>query len=172
MTQRGTIYCLDSNCLVEAWNKYYSPDFCEGYWEVLAELGRRKVIFLPEKVQEEIFKKDDTLKKWLQKTRLPVKAIDVSVQECLKAIFAKDPNHRRLVDSSKRRSEADPWVIAHAINEKAVVVTKEDRNADVASPRVKIPNVCDAMGVRWISDFDFIRETNIKFSSELRPPPK
>ncbi|MGM0531632.1 MAG: DUF4411 family protein [Bacteroidota bacterium] len=26
-------YCLDANVLIQAWQKYYSPDICPGYWE-------------------------------------------------------------------------------------------------------------------------------------------
>jgi hypothetical protein len=42
-------------------------------------------------------------------------------------IFAAKPFHRNLVDNTKKRSLADPWVIAHAINENATVVTKEEK---------------------------------------------
>ena len=37
----GKTYCLDTNILVEAWNKYYSPDLCPEYWEIIDELARR-----------------------------------------------------------------------------------------------------------------------------------
>ena len=55
-------------------------------------------------------------------------------------------------------------MIAHAINEKACVVTKEEKVKAINSKRIKIPNVCDNMGVKWINDFQMIEELNIKFS--------
>lgn len=91
-----------------------------------------------------------------------VKPIDDAVQQCLKDIYAKDESHYRLVDSAKGRSMADPWVIAHAMAENATVVTKEEKAPDVTK-KIKIPNVCDNMGVKYLNDFDFIREANIIF---------
>ena len=62
---------------------------------------------------------------------------------------------------------ADPWVIAHAISEKACVVTKENKET-ANSNRIKIPNVCDNMGVRCIDDFQLIAELNIHFTCAIR----
>ncbi|MEJ2616515.1 MAG: DUF4411 family protein, partial [Ignavibacteriaceae bacterium] len=59
------------------------------------------------------------------------------------------------------------WVIAHAMKEKATVVTKEEKVTALSSRRIKIPNVCDNMGIRWINDFQLIEELNIKFSCSV-----
>jgi hypothetical protein len=61
------------------------------------------------------------------------------------------------------RSLADPWVIAHAMAQHAIVVTKENKETQ-SEARVKIPNVCENMGVRWINDFDMIRALHLRFS--------
>ena len=92
-----------------------------------------------------------------------IKTIDDKVQTCLKDIYAKDAKHKRLVDSTKGRSIADPWVIAHAMAADAIVVTKENRESNPNTPRVKIPNVCETMGVPWMDDFEFIRQMKISF---------
>ena len=71
------------------------------------------------------------------------------------------------MDSAKGRSEADPWVIVHAISENAVVVTKETKVTDPNSDKIRIPNVCENMNIRCIDDFKFIREVNIKFKCSI-----
>jgi len=71
--------------------------------------------------------------------------------------------HKFLVDNTRQRSLADPWVIAHAMNSNACVVTKENLETAANSKRIKIPNVCENMGIRWINDFAFIEEVNISF---------
>jgi hypothetical protein len=63
-----------------------------------------------------------------------------------------------LVDNTKARSLADPWVIAHAMHENATVVTKEEKVTALNSNRIKIPNVCENIGLRWINDFQLIEE--------------
>ncbi|WP_083847963.1 DUF4411 family protein [Cecembia lonarensis] len=35
------------------------------------------------------------------------------------------------------------------------------------SKKIKIPNVCDNVGIRWINDFQFIEELDIKFQCSL-----
>lgn len=157
-------YCLDANVFIQAWQKYYSPKFCPQYWEILSELGEQNKIFIPEIVYEEIVRTEDDLSIWLKQSKIPVVSIDGNVTKTLQNIFAKNPTHKNLVDNTKARSIADPWIIAHAICENATVVTKEDKITALNSTKVKIPNVCDNMGVRWINDFDFITELNIHFS--------
>ncbi|EKR55188.1 DUF4411 family protein [Leptospira interrogans] len=157
-------YCLDTNFFIQAWNFYYSPDFCNQYWEIIEGLGRKGIVFIPQAVKDEIDKIDDTLKNWLNTKKYFIRPIDENVQVHLRSIYEKDPLHERLVDSSKGRSIADPWVIAHAMSEDAVVVTKEEKIMDSKSTKIKIPNVCDTMGVKWMNDFDFIREHKIQFN--------
>ena len=41
------LYCLDSNFFIEAWNKYYSHDFCEDFWKVLNEVGSSGTFYIP-----------------------------------------------------------------------------------------------------------------------------
>ena len=168
MSATATTYCLDANVLIEAWRKYYSPDFCPDYWEVLKELGARQKIFLPELVYEEITRTEDDLSQWLKSSKIPIRKTSESVIRCLQSIYAYNPLHKNLVDSVKGRSLADPWVIAHAIDEKATVVTKEEKITAINSTKIRIPNVCDNMNIRWINDFEFVAELGIQFTCRLR----
>lgn len=157
------VYCIDANILIQAWQKYYSPEICPSYWDVLNELGRRGIIFIPELVYEEIKKGEDDLFEWLKKSDIPIKKIDGQVTHCLKQIYESNPKHKFLVSSNGIHSLADPWVIAHAIKEKAIVVTKETKDFFKKQTKIKIPHVCENMKVDWIDDFEFIKKMNIKF---------
>ena len=155
------IYCLDTNVFIQAWTKYYHIDFFGDYWRKLDELAQAGVVFATSEVKREIDKIDDTLKDWLGERDYFFKDIDDSVQSCIAEVF-QDPNHHRLVDSTKQRSIADPWVIAHAMAEDAIVVTKEQFEINTTK-RIKIPNVCEAMGVEWIDDFEMVRRLGMQF---------
>jgi hypothetical protein len=168
MSMKSDRYCLDANVLIEAWQKYYSPKFCSDYWNVLIELGNQDVIFIPEMVFEEITRTEDELAEWLKTSRIPIKKITEPVTIYLRNIYTENPLHKNLVDNIKARSLADPWVIAHAMYEGATVVTKEVKVTALNSPKVKIPDVCDNMGVRWMNDFNMIEELGIKFSCARR----
>jgi rRNA-processing protein FCF1 len=167
MSMTDKKYCLDANVLIQAWQKYYSPRICPNYWDMLDYLGTQNIIFIPEMVYDEIVRTDDELSEWLKTSQIPIKKIDEQVTKCLKDIYSADPNHKFLVDNTKARSLADPWVIAHALREKAVVVTKEEKVTALNSTKIKIPNVCDKMNVTWINDFQLIEELGIKFNCEL-----
>lgn len=167
MSTMANKYCLDANVLIQAWQKYYNPKFCPDYWNVLIEVGKQETIFIPEYVYEEIVRTEDDLSKWLKSSGIPIKKVSEQVANCLKSIYSTNPNHINLVDNTKARSLADPWVIAHSIHESATVVTKEEKVTALNSNKVKIPNVCENMGVRWINDFQFIDELEIKFNCSL-----
>lgn len=167
MSTKANKYCLDANVLIQGWQKYYNPKFCPDYWKILIELGKNGKIFIPELVYQEIVRTDDDLSKWLKGSKIPINKISEPVTNCLQKIYAADPIHKNLVDNTKARSLADPWVIAHALHENATVVTKEEKVTALNSNRIKIPNVCDNMGIRWINDFHFIDELDIKFQCSL-----
>lgn len=166
MSENSNTYCLDANILIQAWQKYYSPSLCPDYWKILDELGIEGKIFICEEVYEEIIKTEDDLSKWLKESNIPVRKATESVIARLKNIYS-NPSHLKLVDNTKNRSLADPWVIAHAIDSGSVVVTKEEKITQAHSTKVKIPNVCDNMGVRWINDFEFVQELKFSFSCTL-----
>jgi hypothetical protein len=168
MSTMSQIYCLDANVLIQAWQKYYSPALCPDYWDRLNELGEQGIIFIPESVSEEILRTEDDLAIWLKNSKIPIRRITGPVTHFLQMIYAAHPNHKNLVDNTKGRSLADPWIIAHSMTETATVVTKEEKVTAINSTRVKIPNVCDNMGVRWINDFEFIAEAGIQFSCRLK----
>lgn len=162
-------YCLDANVLIQAWQKYYSPKICPSYWNILNSFGIQDRIFIPEVVFEEITRTDDDLSDWLKLSDIPIRKIDEKVTKCLQDIYSFDPNHKYLVDNVKGRSLADPWIIAHAINENATVVTKEEKITALnkRERRIKIPNVCDNMKVAWINDFQLVNELGLSFNCEI-----
>jgi hypothetical protein len=119
---------------------------------------------LPELVYEEIIRTEDDLSKWLKGRKIPINKINESVIVHIRKILEVYP---LLVDNTKTRSLADPRVIAHALHENATLVTKEEKVTALNSNKIKITNVCDNMGIRWVNDFQFIDEIGIKFQCSL-----
>jgi hypothetical protein len=60
-------------------------------------------------------------------------------------------------------AKADGWVIAHARASEGrdVVVTHETERS--AKGKVKVPWVCDAVGVKWINLYQMLTELKFKF---------
>lgn len=165
MNTMANKYCLDANVLIQAWQKYYNPKFCPDYWNILNELGESGKIFIPELVYEEIIRTEDDLSKWLKRSKIRINKISQPVTILIRNILEDYPS---LVDNTKARSLADPWVIAHASHENAIVVTKEELVTATNSTKIKIPNVCENMGITWINDFQLVEELGIKFQCSLK----
>ena len=47
-------------------------------------------------------------------------------------------------------------------------LSKEEKITAQNTTKIKIPNVCENMGVRWMNDFEFIAEVGMRFSCELK----
>lgn len=156
-----SVYCLDTGVLIEPWNKYYSPEICPDYWEILDGLAKDGTIFCTIEVKHELEKIDDTLYAWVKERPYLFRDISEEVNENMVKIMS---SHPELVKEDKGRSLADPWVIAHAITEEAIVVTTEMPG----SKKVKIPDVCVAYEVPWILESKFAKEINVQFSARIK----
>lgn len=154
-------YCLDTNVYLEAWNGYYSNEIVPMYWNKLLELAEKGIVFSTIEVADEITKKDDLVSERIKENKKKLfRKIeqDENVQECLIKILDEFPN---LIDATKWRSLADPWVIAHAMATWSTVVTKEHF---WTQEKPKIPYVCKHYGIKCINDFEFIKEVWIIFT--------
>lgn len=159
-------FCLDTNIFIEPWTKYYSMDICPDYWEILDSLAHKGIIFCTMEVKREIEKTSDDLSEWFKYRPHFFRELNDRVFINIRKIY-ENPVHERLVDNTKSRSLADPWVIAHAMAEQATVVTKEFLEARTTK-RIKIPNICQNLGVPCIDEFEFIRTVGISFRAEIR----
>jgi predicted nucleic acid-binding protein len=158
-------YCLDTNAFIEPWSKYYRPAFAAPYWEVLDDLGKKGIVFCPDQVKREIDKTDDGLKEWLKIRNYFVREETIEVQKRVREILQKFPH---LISVGADRSMADPWVIAHAMVENAIVVSKEYiTRENQKDTRIKIPDVCTYYKVPCINDYKFIEEVGIQFSVSM-----
>ena len=147
------IYCIDTSALLDAWVRWYPPDLFPSLWTRIEDLITDGSIIAPEDVLYELERKDDDLSSWARKHRNMFHALDEPLQAATNEILSGFP---KLVESRKERSGADPFVIALARITGAAVVTGE-KNTGTAD-RPKIPNVCDAFAIRWISIVSLIRE--------------
>jgi predicted nucleic acid-binding protein len=81
---------------------------------------------------------------------------DQEIQSKVSEIMA-DAVLQKLVDINRDRSAADPFVVATAKTRGLILVTQEDYGKKTA---VKIPNVCDSIGVKHIKLVDLIVAEN------------
>lgn len=129
-------------------------------WERFDDLIKSGNIIATEEVLIELERKDDDVHRWALERRQMFVPMYGNIQQAAISILAKYP---RLIDNRKNRSSADPFVIAlaQAQREDCAVVTYETHSNSPDRPR--IPDVCDALGIRCINVSELIQEEGWRF---------
>ncbi|PPC97166.1 DUF4411 family protein [Methylotenera mobilis] len=150
-------YCIDTSSIIHAWLRAYPPKNFHSFWERVEELINSGVIIASVEVINELKKKDDAIHKWA--TALP-SHFSVDIDDNQQALLAYIMGtHPRLVDTTKGRSEGDPFVISLALcYNPPLIVISEENYGKVSSP--KIPDVCRAEGVTCIRLVELVQREN------------
>jgi rRNA-processing protein FCF1 len=153
------IFIIDADALIHAYRYDFPPDGNHGgFWEWLDELANSFEIFIPESVLKEIKEGNDGLADLLSNLR---NLKYLSTQDSLKHAPAVLKAYGTLteIDLEIIGSKADPYVIAHAIELKATVVTNEKPEPGRTAPRnKKIPDICSILNVAYVRYPHFIWE--------------
>ncbi len=150
-------FCVDTSGWLDGWRRNYPPDVFKTLWVSIEMLIERGEIISSEEVYVELAKKDDDLHKWIKARKSMLIPTEEAIQERVAELLSKYP---RLVDTLKGRSQADPFVIATAVERQAVVVTGEVTGTP---ERPRIPFVCQVENVRCITFLQMIRELRLTF---------
>lgn len=146
-------YCFDTSSFIHASLRAYPPLNFPSFWANLDALIQSGNVTCPKAVLTELEKKDDDLLKWAKShAKALIVDHDQKIQTAVSSIMA-DPVLQNLVDINRDRSAGDPFVVATAQTRSLILVTQEDYGKKTA---VKIPNVCDALGVKHIKLVDLI----------------
>jgi len=160
------MYLIDTNILITAKNSYYPFDFCSGFWAFVQDKLASNDINLTSSVRREILAHDDEIASWVLHLN-PTVLDDTAAQ--IQAIFsgiANDVMQGRISQSFSQSekgrflSGADPLLIATAKHLNYTIVTNE-KAVPPNSSKIKIPNVCDYYGVRYITPFEMLRRLGI-----------
>lgn len=151
-------YCIDTSALLEAWSRRYPVDIFPRLWENFESLVVRGELIAPEEVREEIKVKEDGLTAWTKRNPTLFYALDKELMLETRRLLRSFP---KLVGAGNGRNRADPFVIGLAIIKGSTVVCNEKISGNPEKP--KMPDVCDANGVRCITILDLIREQNWSF---------
>lgn len=154
----SVIYCVDTSAWLDGWARDYPQDVFPSLWDKLAECVAGGILRCSEEVYVELEKKDDGLHHWLMARKEVLVSLDEAIQRIASELLEAHP---RLVDTHRNRSQADPFVIATAIHLGAVVVTGEKPRGKLDVP--KIPDVCEARGIRCITFLEMLRELEWRF---------
>lgn len=154
------VYCIDTSSFIWAMNNAYPIENFPVFWNNLSLAARDKTIISSEVVLEEITRKDDGVSKWAKSQSDLFIKVDDEVGLSMKDIVGRYP---KIIDPLADRNQADPWLIALAKAKGATVITQEKPAGQDAS-KMKIPNVCDHVGIAWKDILGLVKDLNWRFS--------
>ena len=162
MTARGPAYVLDSDVLMQAHRSYYAFDICSGFWRAIILHHGNSAVESIDKILGEINKGkgEDVLKQWVKK-KLPatffVSTNDPDVATAYGQIVNWVNGRPYQIEAKAEfMTEPDGWLIAYAKAKNRIVVTQEISEPNRIN-KVKIPDVCDGVGVQCKGTYDFLR---------------
>ncbi len=159
-------YLLDTNFWITASN-YYPEDVFPSFWQEIQNLLGSGLIVLHETVFEEIKRQRDTVTEWLEGVsnlevlRASERTLYKYIEMCEWVEKPEQRYYKHAIDEFKDNSRADAWICAEAAVSDLVLVTNETKK--MSPSKVKIPNVCEAFGVAYISNLDFMRAMAFRF---------
>jgi len=142
------IYCIDTSSLVNI-QRIYRISKLTGIWEFLDELVKQGRLVAPREVFKELeVGQGDEIFEWAKRNSSIFKQL-TTAQWLVAQDIANDPKFNGFIDPEKETPDADPFVIALAIEEQKqprlipeqwIVVADEIHSK--RGKKVKIPDVC------------------------------
>jgi hypothetical protein len=150
-------------------HRYYSYDLMPELWNALEELFATNRLISHRIVFDEITRAPDALAYWISSRKKYFLPVSYRQTELVSRILALFPG---LIDIDKEIDQADPWVIALAIEKREnptllddhsglTVVTAESERAPVS-----MPAVCQEFGVPHMNLKEFFTENGWKLRIE------
>lgn len=149
-------YIIDT-CSLTAMRRVYPRDVFPSAWEKLEDLAESEIIASTEDVFEEIKSQDDDLLEWANDYEEIFYPLSEEIQRGAIKVLE---SHDNLVDLKKRKSGADPFVIATAMVHSCTVVTEEKPSG--GENRSKIPDVCQDYDIKCIKILDMLRDEGLR----------
>ena len=156
-------YLLDANVFMSAKNLHYGLDFCPAFWDWLVHRGNTGSVFSIDKVADEIEAGQDELSDWARSQgdalfrRTPP---TLAPQFTQISTWATGQQYTPAAINTFLQV-ADFYLISHAMAGNHVIVTHE--HPSNSPNRIKIPDACVGLGVRFMTPFQMLRIERARF---------
>jgi hypothetical protein len=156
-------YLLDANVFMSAKNLHYGLDFCPAFWGWLIHAGNAGSVFSIDKVADEIEAGQDQLSEWVTDHGHPLfrRTVPALAQQFAEVSAWASGQQYTPAAINTFLQVADFYLVAHALAGDHVVVTHEVPSNSPA--RIKIPNACVGLGVRFMTPYQMLRIERARF---------
>jgi hypothetical protein len=156
-------YLLDSNVFIQAKNLHYGFDFCPAFWDWIDQAHAKGAVFSIDGVRSELIGGDDELATWARRrTNVFFLGPDAATIPSFRATsaWANGAGYEPAAVTTFLQV-ADYYLVAQAHAHQHTVVTHEVPSN--STRRIKIPDACLGMGVRFVTPFQMLRTERARF---------
>jgi len=146
------LYSFDTSSLLNGRRDLLPPEVFRSLWNNVEGMIAAGQIRAVDVVRDELARRDDEVNRWARAQIDLFIDLDPDIQRATSDTLAR---HSMLMGKGGGRNAADPFVIGLARARDGTVVTEETLSGNLDKPR--IPDVCDALGVRWFNLIGFVR---------------
>lgn len=162
-------YLIDTNIFIESAYRFYAFDICPGFWEFLKKCSESDSVKSIDKVYNEITSDNPNLQDF--KERLKNRGFFLSIENINAESYANISQTLQTMQYTQKAisdfsSGADYFLIALAYQEAYTIVTHEAKSGNNAKNAIKIPNVCERLGINCIDVAEFLRSKQARFILE------
>jgi len=167
---RDTFYVIDTSSFIDM-GRNYPVSIFPSFWNKFEELIRHQRIGAPDIVLAELEHQDDEITSWVRTHNQKLFCDSTDLYHKVKDVLIAFP---KLIDPNNDREQADPFLIAMALDlingpqqklgdrPKVFVVTQERYNGN-KSKKTKIPQVCSYYNIPCIPLLDMISKEGWEF---------
>jgi len=155
-------WLLDANVFITAARREYGLEFCPAFWDWLIQANGAGKVYSLERVRSELVPGDD-VGNWADACPegffLPFEPTDASSLSAV-AAWARSGGFAAAA-ANEFLSLPDSQLVAVAHARKLTVVTHEVPSSSIK--RIKIPTACVALGVKYASPYEMLRQEKARF---------
>lgn len=162
-------YLVDANFFIQAHRVYYPIDIAISFWQLVKRMADDGLICSIDKIRDELYANSDSLTDWCdvniaREFFLPTETTIIPHYTAVITYPASRGNHFTPKAKGDFYSSdiADAWLVAHALQNAQSIVTYETSDPNQKS-RVKIPDVCNYVGVNCINTISLLRNHGFTF---------
>jgi len=162
-------YLIDTDIFIAAKNLHYGMDFCPGFWDWLIAANNAGKLLSVEAVLDDLSDAGDDLTEWAKARE---EGFFVSPVEsdlpALGQVTQWINDHQVYTGAGKQTflNCSDYFVVSQALAGGHTVITHEKPENSIK--RIKIPNVCVAMNIKYMTCWQMLRTERARFV--LQPP--
>ena len=153
-------YSFDTSSLLNGRRDLLPPKTFPGVWENIEAAIANGQVRSIDLVRDELSAMEDDVHRWARTQPHLFVELEEDVQRAARVVLQE---HQKLIGVGSGRSGADPFVVALAMARGGVVVTEEVPSHSLAKP--KIPDVCQALGIRSVSLIGYVQEQGWVFGN-------